>query len=261
VGDGTTDLVLVDELEDYLLRLNRHPGRRVEAALAGAEDASGVALDLRVQEARPWFAYSQTSNTGTARTAIWQTRGGVVHRQLSGRDDVASLQYTNGGGNAVHAINASYEAPWFSPRRPNWWRSKPDEPLWQRLLQRDALPWWGVDRLRWRIDGSWSRFDATDVDLVDDIRGDEWTFGSRLIYEAFQYGNLFVDAFVFCELRDGGVHQGHEKALHTGLVRDRRVLRHPLLQLAAEDNGRRDDATAVLGRFAVSPGPAHRLFV
>lgn len=201
VGEGTTDLVVVDALEDYLFRLNRHPGRRVESALAGAESAPGVALDLRVQEARPWFAYSQTSNTGTARTAVWQTRVGIVQRQLTGRDDIASLQYTNAGGDAVNAVNGSYEAPWFGGRRPNWWRSQPDEPFWQRWLHRDALPWWGVDRLRWRIDGSWSRFDATDVDLVDDIRGDEWTLGSQLIYETLQFRNLFVDTFVGSSMR------------------------------------------------------------
>jgi hypothetical protein len=201
VRKGTTDLVRIDELEDYLFRLNRHPGRRVEAALAAAEGGDGVALDLRVHEARPWFAFSQTSNTGTSATAIWQTRSGFVHRQLTGRDDILSIQYTNGGGNDVHAVHASYEAPWFGSRRPDWWHSQPDEATWQRWLHRDALPWWGLDRLRWRVDGSWSRFDAKNVDLIDDIRGDEWQVASHLVYETFQWRNLFVDTFFGTRMR------------------------------------------------------------
>ena len=32
--EGATDLVRKDLLEDYLFQLNRHPGRRVEAALS-----------------------------------------------------------------------------------------------------------------------------------------------------------------------------------------------------------------------------------
>jgi hypothetical protein len=201
VREGTTDLVLVEELEDYLFRLNRHPGRRVEAALGGAEGGDGVALDLRVQEARPWFAYFQSSNTGTERTATWQQRFGFVHRQATGRDDILALQYTNGGGNRVHAVNGSYESRWFGRRRPGWWRSQPDEPFWQRWLRRDALPWWGVDRLRWRVDGSWSRFDAEQVGGVDDIRGDEWQLASQLIYETLQLRNFFLDTFAGTRMR------------------------------------------------------------
>ena len=98
-------------------------------------------------------------------------------------------------------MNASYEAPWFGARRPEWWRSQPNEPTWQRWLNRDKLPWWGVDRLRWRVDGSWSRFDARDVDLIDDIRGDEWQVASRLIYETFQWRDLFVDTFFGTRMR------------------------------------------------------------
>jgi len=200
VREGTTDLVLEDELENYLFQLNRHPGRRVEAALAGAEDG-GVALDLRIQEARPWFAYAQTSNTGTKRTAIWQQRVGYVHRQLTNRDDIFSFQYTNAGWDRVHAVNGSYEAPWFRKERPEWLRTQPDDPWWLSWPGRDAIPWWGLERLRWRVDGSWSSFDARDVDFVDDISGSEWALSSRLIYETLQFGNLFVDAFAGTRMR------------------------------------------------------------
>jgi len=200
VRKGTTDIVHKRELEDYLFRLNRHSGRRVEAALAGAEGEDGIALDLRVYEARPWFAYAQSSNTGTPQTAVWQQRFGVVHRQLTGRDDVLAMEYTNAGIDKVHVFDASYEAPWFGAQRPNWWKSKADDPIWWRWIDRDSLPWWGVDRLRWRVNGSWSRYDAKNVGL-DNIRGDEWNVGSRLIYETLQFGNLFVDSFFGLKLR------------------------------------------------------------
>jgi len=200
VRTGTTDLVLKPELEDYLFQVNRYPGRRVEAALAGSEEGDGIALDLLVHEARPWFVYSQTSNTGTPETAVWQTRLGYVNRQLLDRDDTLALQYTNAGGDRVQAINGSYEAPWFSSHRPEWWRSHPDESMWQRWLHRDWLPWWGVDRLRWRIDGSWSRYDARNVE-TDNIIGSEWNLASRLIYETFQWRNLFVDLFAGTRMR------------------------------------------------------------
>lgn len=195
VREGTTDIVRADVLEDYLFRLNRHPGRRVEAALAAAQDGDGIALDLRVQEARPWFVYAQTSNTGTPRTAVWQQRYGLVHRQLTGRDDILALHYTNAGLDKVHAFQASYEAPWFSPRRPDWLRSGPDDPIWLRYPGRDNIPWWGVDRLRWRFDGSYSSFEASNVAGTDDIVSTEWQGASRLVYEVFQLGNLFVDVF------------------------------------------------------------------
>jgi len=200
VREGTTDLVLKQELEDYLFQLNRYPGRRVEAALAGSEEGDGVALDLLVHEAKPWFVYSQTSNTGTPETAVWQTRIGYVNRQLLNRDDTLALQYTNAGGNRVQAINGSYEAPWFSPHRPEWWRSHPDESFWQRWLRRDALPWWGVNRLRWRVEGSWSRYNARNVQS-DDIIGSEWDLASRFIYETLQWKNLFIDTFAGTRMR------------------------------------------------------------
>jgi hypothetical protein len=192
---GTTDRIHKDVLEDYLFRLNRHPGRRVEAALASSEDGTGVALDFRVTEAKPWFAYFQSSDTGSARTDRWQQRVGYIHRQLTGRDDILSFQYTNAGGAALNAIQASYEAPWFGPERPGWWKSQPDEAQWQRWLRRDFWPWFGVDRLRWRISGSFTRFEADTIDIAESVRGQEWSVDGRLIYELFQHRNFFLDVY------------------------------------------------------------------
>ena len=88
VGDeDATDLLDRRALEDYLHRLNRHSGRRVEAALSPGEEPGEVVLDYRVLETKPWFVYGQASNTGTNRTSLWQQRYGFSHRQLTDRDD------------------------------------------------------------------------------------------------------------------------------------------------------------------------------
>jgi len=203
--EGQSDLLRQDLLADYLYRLNRYPGRRVEAALAASDDADGIALDLHVHEARPWFVFFQSSDTGSERTDKWQNSIGAVHRQLTGRDDTASIQYTNAGGDAVHALRASYEAPWFGRERPGWWKSQPDESFWKQWLHRDLLPWWGSDRLRWRLEGAYSRFKANDIALAEfdqTVTGSEWNLQGRLIYQAFQFHDLFVDLFTGLHLRN-----------------------------------------------------------
>jgi len=193
VDEQSTDLLEKDTLEDYLFRLNRHPGRRVAAALSASEDGDGVALDYRVSEPRPWFAYAQASNTGTSSTDEWQQRFGFVHRQLRDRDDLLSVEYLTAGFEALHAVRLSYEAPWFGSRRPRWYRSKDDEPFWQRWLHRDALPWPGSDRVRWGVHGGYSIFRARSIEGIDDVDGEEWNVGGEVVWNAFQHRALFVD--------------------------------------------------------------------
>src|SRR5690606_29985918 len=81
------DLLRRDLLDDYLYRLNRHPGRRVDAAIAAGETPGEVVLDYIVTENRPWTVYFQLSNTGTEQTDEWRQRVGFIHNQLLSRDD------------------------------------------------------------------------------------------------------------------------------------------------------------------------------
>ena len=201
VRAGTTDVIRKRELEDYLFRVNRYPGRRVEAALAGGKNGDGIALDFHVQEAKPWFVYFQSSDTGTERTDIWQHRLGYVNRQFTDRDDILSLQYTNAGGDRLHAVNVSYEAPWFSKERPAWMKSQPDESWWQTALLRDWIPWWGSNNIRWNISANYSSYKAINVSGIDDFEGSEWNIDTRLIYQLFQYRNFFIDAFAGYDIR------------------------------------------------------------
>ncbi len=189
---GTSDKIDKDELEDYLFFLNRHPGRKVEAALAPSADGDGIALDYRVNEAKPWLVYANASNTGTKQTAKWQSRIGFVDRQLTNRDDILSLEYMNAGLDKVHAVRAAYEAPWFGPRRPEWLKRSGREPDWLAWLNRDKIPWWGAERLRWRIGGNWIQYKAEDIQ-GNDFEGTDWSASGAIIYNAFQYRNLFID--------------------------------------------------------------------
>ena len=202
--EDSTDLVDGDQLDDYLFRLNRHPGRRVDAALAPAEGGGGVALDFLVQESKPWYAYAQVSNTGTEASNEWQQRFGVVHNQLLGRDDTLAFEYFRAGLEALNGFTLSYEAPWFDSTRPWWWNRPQDGPEWMSWLDRSKLPWWGNDDLRWRV---WSSFTSyeNDVDIgalgKEQIEGTDFMLGGRLIYNVFQHRAFFIDVFGGVEFR------------------------------------------------------------
>ena len=204
-GEGTTDLIQKDVLEDYLFRLNRHPGRHVEAALAASEDGTGVALDYRVHEARPFTAYLQVADTGTARTNNWQSRLGFIHRQLTNRDDILNLEYLNAGFDNLNGINGSYELPWFGEQRPRWMKNSGFESGWRSWINRDKIPWWGSDRLRLRASGGFSRvairFGEPELSQVDKAITTDWNLAGELIYETWQHNNLFIDTFVVAKLR------------------------------------------------------------
>ncbi len=203
--DDSTELLDRRKLENYLFRLNRHSGRRVEAALSPAEETGGVVLDYRVFEARPWFVYGQLSNTGTRRTSNWQTRVGVVHRQLSNRDDVLSIEYLNGGAD-VNGFRAQYQAPFFGPKRPNWMNRRKGDPGWIDWFPREKMPWLGVANLRWETEISYGRFEAGRSSIAviaeDVVISEQLQLGGRLIYEAWQYHNFFVDLWAGLRIRN-----------------------------------------------------------
>ena len=208
VGDeDATDLLDRHALEDYLHRLNRHSGRRVEAALSPGEEPGEVILDYRVLETKPWFVYGQGSNTGTSRTNLWQQRYGFSHRQLTDRDDILSFEYLNTGLDDVNAVAARYQAPFFGSERPDWMNHRRGDPEWLEWIPRDDIPWWGVDRLRWEAEFSWSKSEvgsaATFLNLANDIvRSESFLYGGRVVYEVYQHRNFFVDVWGGLRLQD-----------------------------------------------------------
>lgn len=160
------DVLRKDELDDYVFRLNRHPGRRVDLAVAAAQEPGGIALDLLINENRPWLAYFQVSNTGTESTTNWRERFGFTHNQLTGADDVFSIDYVTAGFDKSHAVNASYERPIYG------------------------------DWLRAKAFVSWNEFTASDVGFADEqFSGDGSSVGGELIANVFQRRETFIDVF------------------------------------------------------------------
>ncbi|MFM9996881.1 MAG: ShlB/FhaC/HecB family hemolysin secretion/activation protein [Phycisphaerales bacterium] len=165
-GDGPRrDLLRKDLVDAYMQRLNRHPGRRVDAAVSAGEETGQITLDYLVQENKPWAAYFQASNTGTKQTDEWRERFGFSHNQLTGRDDVLSVDYITASFDSANAVLASYEAP----------------------LGRS-------DVTRWRIYGNWSEFTASDVGISNEtFEGNGFTLGAELTWNFFQRGEVFGD--------------------------------------------------------------------
>ncbi|MBW2414550.1 MAG: ShlB/FhaC/HecB family hemolysin secretion/activation protein [Deltaproteobacteria bacterium] len=167
-GRAEGDLLLRDEIDDYVTYLNRHPGRRVDLNLTPSRAPGGVYLDYLVAEERPWSAYAQISDTGTDATTDWRQRFGFLHNQLTGNDDILRLDYVTGNFDDVNAGFGSYE-----------------------------LPVAGVsERSRMRFSGSWSEYHASTFGSDDDFEGRTWDAGGELITNVYQERDFFLDLIV-----------------------------------------------------------------
>ena len=163
---GEHALLRPEEIEDYAARLSRQPGRRVSPVLRPGAMEGATRLEYHVAEQKPWLAYAEASNTGTPATSDWRERFGFSHTQLTGRDDVLRFDYVT-DFQSVHAVWGEYGGPV-----------------------------WRTPRLRWRVDGSWSDYDSSEVGISEvDFKGTEWSTGGRLEANVFQHGDLFVDLF------------------------------------------------------------------
>lgn len=159
------DLMRRQTLDEYVYRLSRHPGRRVDIGIAPAERELTYSLDYIVSESKPLLLYAQVANTGTKQTSRWQQRFGLFHTQLTNNDDILSVDYLTTGFDDVHSVNASYEAPLF--------RS---------------------DRLRWKVFGNYGEFTASDVGFPAlEFTGRNWGVGGELIWNVYQRDQYFLD--------------------------------------------------------------------
>lgn len=164
-ADQGKDLLRKDQLDRYINWLNRHPGRRVDLAVSPGRDPGGVALDYMVTENKPWLVYAQVSNTGTKQTDEWRERLGFVHNQLTNSDDVLSIDYITASFDSAHAVIASYERPLIESKR-----------------------------IRWRVLGSYSEYEASDVGFASqEFTGQEWYAGGDIIANVYQSDQLFID--------------------------------------------------------------------
>lgn len=161
------NLLLRSEIDDYAARLNRHPGRRVDVAVAASGlEPGAVTLDYLVTENRPWLAFFQLSNTGTEGTGELRERFGFIHNQLTNSDDVLIVDYLTSNFSDLNAVTLSYERP----------------------LSDDG-------RLRGRVYGSYYTYTSSDVGQCDgDFDGEGAGGGGELIYNFYQDKDFFLDA-------------------------------------------------------------------
>lgn len=159
------DIVAIDE---FVFRLNRHPGRRVDVALAPGEQTDRLVLDYLVAQNDPLFVFGQFSNTGTDSTGDWRERFGLVHYNLTDNDDIFTADYTTAGFEDYHALTASYDRPFDN--------SAPD------------------DSLRWRAFVQYVRFDSSDVGFAGrDFTGDTFGIGAEVSWNFWQDRAKFAD--------------------------------------------------------------------
>jgi hypothetical protein len=166
-------------LQDYLLFLNRQPGRRVETAVGSAQSDSETALELDylINQPRPWSVYVQGSNTGTRDTSAWHERFGFIDRELTENDDVFSLDYDTASFGGTYTLTSSYDFP--------------------------VLDFKGV---RGNVYGSVGRFTATDVGQSgDNINGVDEEIGGEAAVNVFQYHSLFIDGVAGLKLDNDSV--------------------------------------------------------
>ena len=191
-GGDEGSLIRRKQLDEYLYFLSRHPGRdiegsvtnqlvsqNIEPSIAGegapiavelteAEDGppGGAYLTYRIAEEKPWSLWFQYGNTGTKSEGYQRYRAGFVHSQLTGNDDILSLQYVTSNGSDTNAVIGSYEAPL------------------------------GLDgRLRWGINGSWSQYfaDQFGAGIRNNFTGHSWAGGGDLRLNVYQDGPFFAD--------------------------------------------------------------------
>lgn len=159
------DIISLDTVDRYVAFLNRHPRRQVDAVVAPGPQSGELALDYQIHEDNPILFYFQLSNTGTDSTDEWRERIGFTHYNLTGVDDILSIDYITANFDSVHYVNASYERP---------------------------IP--GLPRVKARVFGSYSEYLASDVGVLNtDFEGESTTFGGELSWNFFQHRSLFLD--------------------------------------------------------------------
>lgn len=161
-------LVNIDAIDEFVHRLNRHPGRRVDVALAPGEQTDRLVLDYLVAQNDPLFVFGQFSNTGTDSTGDWRERFGLVHYNLTDNDDIFTADYTTADFQDYNALTASYDRPFDN--------DAPD------------------DSLRWRAFVQYVRYDSSDVGFAGrDFTGKTFSAGAELVWNFWQDRAKFAD--------------------------------------------------------------------
>jgi hemolysin activation/secretion protein len=179
VASHGEDLIRKDQLDDYAIRLNRYPGRHVDAALTAGENDGEVWLDYLVSEAKPWFVLAQVSNTGTKDTSEWRERFAGILYQMFNRDDIFAIDYTTAGFQYSHNVNVTYEG---------------------NIIQ--------SGKLRWKATGNYNQFTASDLAIqglpnaATPVDGSSYGATAEVIPNLAQWHEVFLDGFGGVSLRN-----------------------------------------------------------
>jgi hemolysin activation/secretion protein len=157
---------LKKRLDNYLLDLNRHPARRVDASFAAGATPGEVTLDYLVAERRPWFAYVQVSNSGSDVTDDFREHLGFAYYQLANRDDTLLLDLSTASFKGGFSASASYDFPLLYP-----------------------------NTLRAKISGAYSEFASEDLgfDRIEKFSGHSVAAGLELVWSPFRLLGFSVD--------------------------------------------------------------------
>ncbi len=162
-------------LQNYLDRINRFPGRRVDVAVTAAGEDAGVILDYIVHVEHPGiFLFDQTSNTGTQASGTWRTRAGGEIRQLTGLDDTLDLSFETSLSSETYSAFGSYQITPIFP-----------------------------DVLKLKVYGGYGRFQAEDVGFDQaQFVGKSGTAGLLAIYTPFYFKGYPLDVIAGAEYKN-----------------------------------------------------------
>lgn len=159
-------LLNTKDVDEYLARLNRFPGRSVAATISAGDDPATLVLDYLVAEEKTFNVFAEVSNFGTPSTSEWLERFGAYITQLSNNDDILSIDVLTGNfQNTTFSVNGYYDARIGTSKE-----------------------------FRWRVTGNYSDYTASDIgDLAMDFTGSSWGAQGDVIWNFYQEGSLFVD--------------------------------------------------------------------
>ena len=179
-------LIRLDVLDRYITYLNRHPGRQVDVALVPGPKDGELTLDYLLSEIKQPMFYAQISNTGTEQTSRCREQFGLIHNNLTRRDDILYVDYITGNFDSVHGVSGGYERPLGG------WVTGDD--VSQRKDYNDWI-WGDWTRVRAKIFGSWREYEAAEVGLArQKFRGESYNIGGELAWNFFQHRAFFIDA-------------------------------------------------------------------
>lgn len=167
-------------LQDYLSRLNRFPGRRVDAAINATGETGKVMLDYLIREQKRFVIYAQESNNGTESTGEWRSRIGLELRQLANKDDILRLEYTTTDLEKFNSGILTYQMALMKP-----------------------------DLLKMKVYGLWGQYSAEDVGFAGvNFKGDSITAGAALTWTPLYWRGFPLDISAGAEFLRATVDNG-----------------------------------------------------